>query len=85
MSMKPEGLLGNIKIANVCHHPVRALNMNFNPYTCIYILHYQSNLLSYLPPTPVSYPYKKKYFICNRGVGQQGSKMCEHNIVAISE
>ena len=36
--------------------------MNFNPY--IYIIYHQSNLLNYRPPTPVSYPYKMKYFIC---------------------
>ena len=42
--------------------------MNFNPY--IYILYYQSNLLNYLPPNPVSCPYKIT---------------CEHNIVAIRE
>ena len=41
MSVKPEELLGNIKIANVFHHPVQVKNMNFNPY--IYILYYQSN------------------------------------------
>ena len=51
-SVKPEGLLGNIKTADVFHHPVQAKNMNFNPY----ILYYQSNLLNYLPPTSTSYP-----------------------------
>ena len=30
--MKPEVLLGNIKIANFFHHTVQAENMNFNPY-----------------------------------------------------
>ena len=29
MSVKPQGLLGNIKIANVFHHTVQAENMNF--------------------------------------------------------
>ena len=67
MSVKPGGLLGNIKIANVFHLTVQAEKMNFNPY--IYILYYKSNLLNYLPPNPASYPYKMKYFICNRGVG----------------
>ena len=38
MSVRAEVLLGNIKIANVFHHPVQAENMNFNPY--IYILYY---------------------------------------------
>ena len=42
MSVKPEGHLGNIKIARVFHHLVQALNMNFNPY--IYILYHQSTL-----------------------------------------
>ena len=67
MSLKPEGLLGNINIATVFHRPLQAQNMNFNPD--IYILYYQSNLLNYLPPNPASYPYKMKYFICNGGVG----------------
>ena len=66
MFVKPEGLLGKIKIANVFHHPVKAENMNFKPY--IYILYYKSYLLNYLPPNPASYPYKIKYFICNGGV-----------------
>ena len=48
MSVKPEALLGNIKIAHVFHHPVQAQNVNFKPY--IYINYYQSNLLNYLPP-----------------------------------
>ena len=47
--------------------------MNFNSY--IYILYYQSNLLNYLPPNPGSYPYKRKYFICNRGVGTARDKL----------
>ena len=67
MSVKPEGLLGNIKIADVFRHPVQALNMHYNPY--IYILYYQSNILNYLLPNPISYPYKMKYFICYGGVG----------------
>ena len=66
MSVKPRGLLGNIKIANVFHHTVQAENMNFNPY--VYILYYQSNLLYYLPPNNSSYPYKMIHFICNGGV-----------------
>ena len=36
--------------------------MIFNPY--IFIVYYQSNLLNYLLPNPVSYPYKMKYFTC---------------------
>ena len=44
MSVKPKGLLINIKIANIFHHPVLALDTNFNPY--IYILYYQSHLLN---------------------------------------
>ena len=75
--------LGNIKIAHVFHHPVQAKNMNFNPY--IYILYYQSNLLNYLPPSPVSYPYKTKYFICKEVLGQQGSETHEHNVMAMCE
>ena len=67
MSVKPKVLLGNIKRAHVFHHAVQAKNTNFNPY--IYTLYYQSNLLNYLPPDPVSYHYKMKYFICNGGVG----------------
>ena len=35
MSVKHEGLLGNIKTANVFHNPVKAKNLNFNTY--IYI------------------------------------------------
>ena len=30
MSVKPEGFLGDIKIANVFHHPVKAQNLNLN-------------------------------------------------------
>ena len=40
MSVKPEGLLGDIKTANVFHHLVKDKNRNFNTY--IYILYYQS-------------------------------------------
>ena len=61
MSVKPEGLLGDInsgftdiKKPNVLHHPMQAKNLHFNPY--IYILYYQSNILNYLPPKFVSYP-----------------------------
>ena len=42
MSVKPEGLLGDTKTANVFHHPVKAKNLNFNTY--IYILYYQSSI-----------------------------------------
>ena len=71
----PKGLLRNIKIANVFHHPVQALNMIFNPY--IYILYYQSNLLHYHSPNPASYPYKIKYLICNGGFGTaRGRNSC---------
>ena len=76
MSVKPEGLLRNIKIAhvfssgftdikiaNVFHHP----DIYFIPY--IYILYYQSTLLNYLPLDPVSYPYKNEIFHLKRGVG----------------
>ena len=67
--------VGNIRIANVFHHPVLALNMNFNPY--IYILYYQSNLLNNLPTNPTSYPYKMEYCICNGGVGTpRERKLC---------
>ena len=37
LAVKLFRLLGNIKIANVSHHPVQASVMIFNPY--IYILH----------------------------------------------
>ena len=37
MSLKPEWLLGDIKTANVFHHP-----LNFNTY--IYVLYYQSSI-----------------------------------------
>ena len=62
-----EGLLGNIKIAHVFHHPVQALDINFNSY--IYILYYQTNLQYYLPTNSASYPYKMEYCICDGGVG----------------
>ena len=83
MSVNTEGLQGNIKIANVFHHLVQALNMNFDPY--IYILYYQSNLLNYLPPNPASYSYKIEYCICNGGVGTARSETCVHNDVTIRE
>ena len=69
MFVKPEGLLGDIKIkkANVLHHPVQAKNLHFNPY--IYILYYQSNMTYNLTPSSACYPLKMIYFICNRGVG----------------
>ena len=57
--------------------------MNFNPY--IYIIYYQSNLLNSLPPIPVSYPYKMKYYICNGGIGTARERNSEHNVVAILE
>ena len=60
--------------------------MNFNPY--IYILYYQSNLLNYLLPNPISYSYKMKCFICNRGVvtawyksKKDGKKTRENNVL----
>ena len=65
--VKPKGLLENIKIGDVFHHPVQAQNMNFNLYN--YILYYQLNLLYFLPTNPASDPYKIKYSICNGGVG----------------
>ena len=41
MSVKPEGLLGDVtKKANVLHHPVQAKNLNFNPYIYIYIINH---------------------------------------------
>ena len=82
MSVKPEGLLGNIKIANVFHHPVRAWNMNFNPY--IYILYYQSILLIYLPPTPSVILIKWNISFVTEVLGQPGL-IPEHNVVAIPE
>ena len=54
MSVKPEGLLGDIKMLMFLHHPMQVKNLNFNPY--IYILYYQSNIRNYLPPKFVSYP-----------------------------
>ena len=39
MSVKTEGLLDDIKTANVFHHPVKAKNLNFDTY--IYISCYQ--------------------------------------------
>ena len=54
MSVKPEGLLGDIKNANALHHPVQAKNLHFNPY--IYILYYLSNILNYLPHKFAGYP-----------------------------
>ena len=43
MSVKPNALLADTKIANVFHHPVQDLNMKFNHY--IYIIDYHSNLI----------------------------------------
>ena len=48
MSVKPEGLLGDIKMLMFCIIQCKLKNLNFNPY--IYILYYQSNILNYLPP-----------------------------------
>ena len=38
MPVKPEGLLGDIKTANVFHHPVEAKNLNFNSYIYIFFI-----------------------------------------------
>ena len=58
--------------------------MYFNPY--IYILYYQSNLLNYLPPNPVSYPYKiKNISFVTEVLEQPGSKTLDHNVVTIRE
>ena len=38
MSVKPEGLLGDIKTTTVFHHPVKATNLNFNTSIYIFIL-----------------------------------------------
>ena len=35
VSLKPKGLLRNIKIASVFHHPVQAENLNFSPYSYV--------------------------------------------------
>ena len=56
MSETPEGLLGDIKIANVFHQPVQAKNLNFHSFT-IQILYYQSNI--YLT-------HKEVFIICSR-------------------
>ena len=53
MSVKPEGLLGDIKTLMFLHHPVQAKNLNFNPY--IYILYFQSNILNFHPPRFADY------------------------------
>ena len=41
MSVNPEGLLGNIKTANVFQHSLKAKSLNFNTY--IYILNKKRN------------------------------------------
>ena len=63
--------------------------MNFNPY--IYIQYYQSNLLNYLPPIPVSHPSpssiltKLNISFVTEVMEQPGSETHEHNAVAIRE
>ena len=52
--------------------------------TYIYILYYESSLLNYLPPNPVSDPYKIKYFICNGGVGTAKLQAKEAKLVNIT-
>ena len=37
MSVKPEGLLGDIKTANVFTHPVKPINLNLNRILIFYI------------------------------------------------
>ena len=64
----PKGLLGRIKKLNVFHHPVQAKNLNFNSYTFINILYYESNMTYNLTPKDACYPYKMIYFINNIGV-----------------
>ena len=54
MSVKPEGLLGDIKTANVLHHPMKAKNLNFNTY--IYVLYYQSIIRLLFPHTIANFP-----------------------------
>ena len=46
MSVKPFGLLGNIKTADVFRHPVKAKTLNFNTY--IYIS-YSKVSVFYIP------------------------------------
>ena len=46
MSVKPKGLLGDIKKLMVCIIQCKLKNLNFNPY--IYILFYQSNIIQLL-------------------------------------
>ena len=83
MSVKLEGVHGNIKIAHVFHHPVQAYNMYFNPY--IYILYFKSYLLNYLPPNPSVILIKCNISFVTEVLEQPGSKTREHNIVAIRE
>ena len=65
MSVKPKGLLGNIKIARFSPSSA-SLKYEFQSLNLHSI--YQGNLLNYLPPNPVRYPYELKYFMCNGGV-----------------
>ena len=55
MFVRPEKLLRNIKIANVFHYPVQALNMNFKPYIFTFYIINQI-YLTIFHPNPVSYP-----------------------------
>ena len=52
ISVKPEGLLRNIRIAHVFHRPMQAQNMNFNPLFTFYSIN-QIYLIIFHPTASV--------------------------------
>ena len=80
MFVKPFRLLGDIKKANVLHHPVQAKNLHFNPY--IYILYHQICRTISHPALLVT--FLKRFILFVTGVLEQpSSETLVHNVMAI--
>ena len=84
MSVKPEGLLGDIKTANVFHHPVEAkTNLNFNTY--IYILYYQLSIRFLIAHTTVHFHVILHQIRLNVILEQPERQIFAPNVLAIRD
>ena len=83
MSVKPEGLLWNIKIANVFHYPVQAENMNFNQIFTFYIIN--QIYLIIIHPNPQVILIKRNILSVTEVLEQPGSETSVHNVLTQCE
>ena len=75
--MKPEGLLGNIKITNVFHHPVQALIFTF------YFINEIYNIIFH--PAPLVTLIKWNIVFVKEMLEQPGSETRVHSLVTLRE